>query len=200
MNKALKVLFIGMTSLLLVSSAQAQFASDFFSDNSGIRGAVIPIYLGKEQQPSMVVRFDKIYKDYQTKGFFRIGALPIGVVENATFEVRHIDSITNSLAQLSRWIGPQTANRLEFRKVTIQIDGSVTNRLQAGRIHVLPGEKWEMVDGVYFQSGTNQMRAARAILQIAGANAGNLSMASTPSCGTNLFAQPVIASSEQLKE
>lgn len=192
--------WFGMACFFLVISTQAQFECDLFSGNSGVRGAVIPIYLGKERQPSMVVRVSKIYRDYQTKGFFRIGVLPIGVMEGVTFEVRHVDSITNSLVQISRWLGPQASNRLEFRKVTIQIDGSSTNRLQAERIHVLSGGKWELVGDVRVQVGTNQTCAERAILQVVGGHAGNLVMASTPPWTTNLFAEPIFALSEHRTE
>jgi hypothetical protein len=188
MNAVTKALLSGMTSLLLVSSAQAQFVGDPLSGNVLARGAVITIYQGTEQKPSMIVRANTIFRDYQRKSFFRIGVLPIGVMEGVTFDVRHVESITNSLAQLDHWLGPRAASRLELRQVTIQITATVTNRLQAGRIHVLPGGKWELADDVRLQVGTNQMQAARATLQVAGEGTGTLVMATTPSWTTNFFA------------
>lgn len=188
MNAFTKALLSGMTSLLLVPSAQAQFMGDLLSGNVWARGALITIYQGTEPKPSMIVRANTIFRDYQRKSFFRIGVLPIGVMEGVTFDVRHVESITNSLAQLDHWLGPRAANRLELRQVTIQISATVTNRLQAGRIHVLPGGKWELADDVRLQVGTNQMQAARATLQVAGERTGTLVMGTTPPWTTNFFA------------
>jgi hypothetical protein len=183
-----KALFSGMTGLLLGSSAYAQFLGDPLLGNVWARGAKITIYQGTEQQPSMIVRANTIFRDYQRKSFFRIGVLPIGVMEGVTLEVRDVESITNSLAQLDHWLGPRAGSRLELRQVTIQIAATVTNRLQAGRIHVLPGGKWELVDDVRLQVGTNQMQAAHATLQVAGERTGTLVMATTPPWTTNILA------------
>ena len=46
---------------------------------------MINLYSGTEVEPTTVVRLDQARKDYETKGFFRIGILPIGIMEGVTF-------------------------------------------------------------------------------------------------------------------
>jgi len=153
------------------------------------KGAVIPIYAGLEQKLVMVVRVDKIYTDYQRKGFFRIGVLPIGVMEGVTFEVRNTESLTNFLVQLRHWFRPQAAGRLEFRQVTLQNTAPDSSRLQAGRMRVLSDGKWELQDDVRLYQGTNQIQANSAILQISGEQTGQIVLATTPPWTNNLFAR-----------
>jgi hypothetical protein len=145
-----------------------------------------------EPQPAAVMRAGRIYTDYQRKGFFRIGVLPIAVMEDVTFELRQVESFTNSLVQLHRWLGPQAAGRLELRRVTIQIATTVANRLQAGRVRVLPSGQWELLNGACRSVGTNEVRAARATLQIAGDQAGQLVITTVPPLTNSLFAQSEI--------
>jgi hypothetical protein len=135
----------------------------------------------------MVVRLDRVYTDYQSKGFFRIGLLPIGVMEGVTFQLRHPDSVTNALAQMHQWLGAGAAKRLELRRVKFLVPAPVNARLESGRAQVAPGGKLELFDGVSFASGTNQMRAARGVLQITGEQAGQLVMETAPPWTNNLF-------------
>lgn len=174
--------------LLTGLSMQAQSGGDLFSGSWKARDVVIPFFMAPEQEPSLVLRVEKIYTDYERRGFFRIGVLPVGVMEGVTFDVRQVASITNSLARLHRWLGPGAANRLEFRQVSLQIAGTVTKRLRAGRIQVLPGGKWELLDGVSFSEGTHNVQAAHATLQIAGEQTGTLVMAGTLPWTNNIFA------------
>ena len=94
-------------------------ASNMLSGEGKARGVVASFYSGTERTPSVVVRVDSIFTDYERKGFFRIGVLPMGVMEGFDLEVRHPKSITNSLAQTLRWINARAGKRLEFRKIKI---------------------------------------------------------------------------------
>jgi hypothetical protein len=145
------------------------------------------LYSGTEAEPTTVVRLDQVRKDYETKGFFRIGILPIGVMEGVTFELHHPESVTNSLAQLHQWLGPRAAERLELRRVSFVVSAPVTNRLDTGRARLAADGRLELLDGVIFVSGTNRMRAARGVLQISGAQAGRLVMETTPPWTNSLF-------------
>ncbi len=172
---------------LFLASASSQFGGDLFSGNGWVRGAVIPIFLRPGEPPALVVRADNIYRDYQRKGFFRIGLLPLGVMEGVTFEVRNIEGLSNSLVRLDRWLGPRAASRFEFRQATIQLPGIMTHRLQAGRIHFLPGGTCELLDEVRAEIGTNQVQATHATLRLTGDRTGLLVMATTPPWTTNFF-------------
>jgi len=175
--------------LFLISSPSTQFAGELFSGVAEARRLVTSFYSETEMTPSMVVRADRIYTDYQRKGFFRIGVLPIGVMEGVTFEVHRSQTVTNSLARLHEWLGSQAAKRLEFRKVSFLTFAGGTNRLESGSARVISDGKWELLDGVRLISGTNQVEAARATLQVAGEKTGQLIIATTPPLTNSLFAR-----------
>ncbi len=148
---------------------------------------MIGLYSGTEAEPAAVVRLDRVYTDYERKGFFRIGILPIGVMEGVTFELQHPESVTNGLAQVDKWLGARAARRLELRRVSFLVSAPTTNRLDTGRVRPAADGKLALLDGVNFLSGTNQVRAARGVLQVAGEEVGQLVLETTPPWTNNLF-------------
>jgi hypothetical protein len=54
--------------------------------------ATIPIFVREQPRPVLIIRIDSIFKDYQRKGFFRIGLLPQWVAEGVTLEFRECAS------------------------------------------------------------------------------------------------------------
>lgn len=183
----MRVLVASLFGCFAVCHACAQPTAGLLGGELALRGAVITLYSGTEAEPTTVVRLDQVRKDYETKGFFRIGILPIGVMEGVTFELHHPESVTNSLAQLHQWLGPRAAERLELRRVSFVVSAPVTNRLDTGRARLAADGRLELLDGVIFVSGTNRMRAARGVLQISGAQAGRLVMETTPPWTNSLF-------------
>jgi len=190
-------LLIAVVAVFCCANAQAQFASDLLSGRFKAHGVVTAFYEKMEQTPSMIVRADDIYTDYERKGFFRIGILPVGVMEGVTFELHHPESLTNSLAQMRGWLGSQAAKRMEFRKVSFLTFAGETNRLESGRARFSSGGRWELLDGVRLISGTNQVAAAHATLQVAGKQTGQLVLATDPPCTNNLFVRTEFPTTNQ---
>jgi hypothetical protein len=182
-----RVLFASLFGCFAFWHACAQPAAGLLGGGLALKGGVISLYSGTEAEPATVVRLDRVYMDYESKGFFRIGILPIGVMEGVTFELHHPESVTNSLAQLHQWLGPRAARRLELRRVSFVVSAPVTNRLETGRARLAADGKLALFDGVTLLSGTNEMRAARGELQISGAQAGRLIMETTPPWTNSLF-------------
>ena len=185
----MKLILTAATGFFLIFSASAQFAGNLFSGGAEARRVVTSFYGEMEMTPSMVVRVDRIYTDYQRKGFFRIGVLPMGVMEGVTFEVHRTETVTNSLAQLHDWLGSQAAKRFEFRKVSFLTFAGGTNHLESGRARVIADGQWELLDGVRLCSGTNQVVSSSATLQVVGERTGQLVMATSPPLTVNLFAR-----------
>jgi len=183
----MRLLFVSLLGCLAVCGACAQPAAAFLAGGFSLQGGVIGLYSGTGTEPATVVRLDRVYTDYESKGFFRIGILPIGVMEGVTFELQHPESVTNGLAQMHQWLGAKAAKRLELRRVKFLVSAPVTNRLETGRARVAADGKLALLDGVSFVSGTNQMQAARGVLQITGEQAGQLVMETTPPWTNNLF-------------
>ena len=183
----MRILVTGLFGCLALLQVCAQPTADLLAGGFRLSGGVFDLYSGTEAEPAMVVRLDRLYTDYQSKGFFRIGLLPIGVLEGVTFQLQHPDSVTNGLAQMHQWLGAGAAKRLELRRVKFLVPAPVTNRLEMGLALVAAGGRLELFDGVSFVSGTNQMQAARGVLQITGEQSGQLVMETTPPWTNNLF-------------
>ena len=167
--------------------ACAQSAADLLAGGLRLKGGVIHWYRGIEAEPATVARLEKVYTDYESRGFFRIGVLPIGVMEGVTFELQHPDSVTNSLAQVHQWLGQKGARRLELRRVSFLMQAPVTNRLETGSARFAADGRLALFGGVNFLFGTNQMRAARGVLQVTGAQAEQLILETTPPWTNSIF-------------
>lgn len=185
----LSKLIAGSIGLTLVLPANGQLASDLLSGRFKAQGVITAIYTGAEFTPSVVIHVDDIYTDYERKGFFRIGILPVGVLEGVTFEVCLSESVTNALTQLNNWLGYQSTKRLELRRMNLLTFSGSTNRLESSRARMIPNGRWELMDGVRFFSGTNQLSAPRATLQVTGRKTGQLIMLTDPPLTNNLFAR-----------
>jgi hypothetical protein len=183
----MRALFASLLVCFAFCHGWAQSAADVLAGESRFKGGVVALYNPKEMDAAAVVRFTQAYTDYESKGFFRIGILPIGVVEGVVFELPHPESVTNSLARVHQWLGPRTPKRLELRHVSFVVSAPTTNRLETGRARLAAEGKLALLDGVTFTSGTNQIQAARGALQITGTQAGQLVMETVPPCTYNLF-------------
>jgi hypothetical protein len=171
-----------------LSPASAQISYELLSSTE-VKQAAIPFYAGSEQEPSVVFRAGSIHTDYESVGFLRIGLLPLEVLDDVTIEVRHPENATNVLYQLHDWIGAQAGKRIVLRQVGFLAKTPAgTNRLDCGRARIAADGQWELSGGVRFRSGTNQVEAARATLQIRGGQAGQIVMAAAPAITNNLFA------------
>ena len=175
-------------SLCLTLAAMGQSLTDMLTGRVKTQGIVISLYEPGQLKPSVTVKAERVYTDYERKGFFRLGILPLGVMENVVFEICRTGPTTNHLIQLHEWIGAPAARRLELRTVRFLAAEGCTNRLDCGRVRIGPAGRWELSDGVRFLSGTNQIEAVHATLQVSGEQAGQINLASTPARRVNLFA------------
>lgn len=155
-------------------------AQNALFQNWSASGTCTPIFLEAEQQPSMVVSADTIRPGCERKGFFRIGILPIVVMDGVTIEIRKPEALRENLVHLDRWLADRDGKRLEIRNAKLLVCASVTNSLEVGRIKIASGGKWELLDGVRLASGTNSVQAGWATLQITGPESGCLVLGITP--------------------
>lgn len=90
----MKSFFAILIASCLHHSANADSAVDLFSGRMQARGVAVPLWVMPERSLSMIVRVDRVYTDYERKGFFRLGILPIGVMEGIIFELYMADRRT----------------------------------------------------------------------------------------------------------
>jgi hypothetical protein len=153
------------------------------------KGVIMPLHAGQDQKPVAVVRIERIVKEYQRHGFFRIGLLPQVVAEGLTLELREGSRATEILGELpfcllkviSRGAAP-------VRGFTIRTPNQSIPLLQAAYLSLGAGE-WRLRDGTLARPGVAPIRFTEATLQVTGPAAGRICCRSvgTP-IAFNLFA------------
>jgi len=168
----------------LCLAARGQAVADLLQRGWSMQNADIPIFTQPEKNLSAMVHVDKAYTDYVKKGFFHIGAMPVAVLEGVTFEARDPAPAAQNLACLASWLGVDNGNRVELRRV--KLIASPGSSLEGERMVFAGPDQWELVGGVRLVSGTNEVRAERATLRVAGPRAGEVILQTTP-LSTNIF-------------
>jgi hypothetical protein len=119
------------------------------------------------------IHADRIFADYERRGFFRIGLLPIPVVENVQMQIKSADCLTNGLFALHFWEQPEIGvRRLEFRKLEIAFFGEKQPRLRAVSARVGRDGTIELSTVSLPDSIEHQIPIPHATLQVAGSSAG----------------------------
>jgi hypothetical protein len=144
------------------------------------RSMVMPLYAGTNTEPAAIVRTDRIFTDYQRKGFFRIGLLPLAVLEGVQIEVRQPEHVFESLAGQDGWVNADASKRIELRRVKLLASQPSDLCLEAGSACPGAGGCLELREGVQFRQATRRVQAPRATLQITGPNAGRLVLHTSP--------------------
>lgn len=192
-----KLLLAGSLLVHWVSATNGQAVTRLLAGGLKAEGVTLSFHADLENPPAVTLKVERVYTDYARKGFYRIGILPLAVLEGVTIQVHHPEFVTNSLAAVHTWIGSREARRLEMRNVSIVVGQSGTNLLQSGRGRVLSGGRWELFDSVRWHSGTNQITASKAMLQVTGSRTGELIWSTNPIGTNHLFASSETSISNQ---
>jgi hypothetical protein len=174
---------VGGVLCLTFLDGQAGTVMDLLKPGCTVRHAVFPFYSQPERKLSTVVHVERAYLDYERKGFFHIGFLPVGALEGVTIEVRDTRSPGDAFQQVQRWLGAGSGRRVELRQVKFLFS---TNSLEAGKVQCRDGDRWELLDGVRLVCGGNETRARRATFQVSGRDAGQVVLEEEPQL-TNSF-------------
>jgi hypothetical protein len=119
------------------------------------------------------IHADRIFADYERRGFFRIGLLPVPVAENVQIQIKSADCLTNDLFALHSWDQPGVgARRFEFRNLEISFFGEEQPRLRAATARVGQNGTIELSIVSLPGSVEHQIPIPHATLQVAGCSAG----------------------------
>ncbi len=173
--------------LTLVPVSIAQSGREVLFGGPRFKNATIAICKDRESAPSAIIRVEQVHTDYQRKGFFRVGLLPVCVLEGVAFEIQNTCVTSNGFAQIHKWLRAESAKRLELRRATIQWASLTTNSIEAGRILISPAGTWELSDGVKLRISGKLIQSKRATLQAAGSRAGELLMGALPEWKGNVL-------------
>ena len=174
---------------LFVAEADSLGQSGGSVKGVAMKKAVMPVYLDFSSPAVAVLRADRIYPTHQRWGYFRIGLLPMLECDGVTLEVCDAEKTAQALAVMRENLKSQANGTIvEMRQVAIRFTPETTPRLKAASLRLQDHGQWQLSD-VTFQSGTNAVHAARALLQVTGAQAGRLSWQSAHGIiSANLFA------------
>ena len=141
-----------------------------------IRDAKIALRSKSESEPIAILKAERIFSDYQRRGFFRIGALPLLVFDRLNVELGDPGKLLASLAAVSNYFAV-TANAkrtVEGREFSIAFATQPNNRLQAHYIRLGSGATWILQDGRIDQPGMTPIRFRQATFVVSGLHAGEL--------------------------
>ncbi len=164
-----------------------QSASDLLYGRLKANGIITAFYDSSNSAPAIIFRANKLYTDYEHIGFFRIGVLPIVVIEDLTIELNRPESITGIITNLHSWIGKEATSRIEIRKIKILVLNDTTNYLQSGRAKFISNHSCELLDGVSVSAGNIQILAPSAKLQLSDKGQGMIIFDTYPPTTNNFF-------------
>jgi hypothetical protein len=154
-----------------------------------MKKAVMPVYLDFASPAVAVLRADAIYPSHQRWGYFRIGLLPMLACDGVTLEVCDAQKAVEALAGMRENLKSQANGTIvELHQVAIRFLPETTPRLKAATVRLPDKGQWQLSD-ILLQTGTNVISASRALLQVAGPQAGRLTWQSPAGMlSANLFA------------
>jgi hypothetical protein len=161
---------IGTGCVLLLPQANAGLA--------GITAQGVDIAEFGPTDSSLVAKIhaDRFFTDYEHHGFFRIGLLPVAVVENVKIQIYSVEGLTNALFAMRQWHRSSAGvRRLELRNLKVVIAGETRPRLLASRARIGNDSTLDLFDVSLTSPEGQVVSLPKAALQIAGRSAGRLS-------------------------
>jgi hypothetical protein len=141
-----------------------------------MRDAVIAVYPDSAPEPAAMIRAGRVFSDYQTRGFFRIGALPLVVLDKLSIELREPERLSKALSQMGEKfaIRGDTRKAVEGREFCLWFTARKDAQLRAHRVRLEGGTTWRLFDGVIQQPESGAVPFRQATLTVAGPNVGEL--------------------------
>ena len=124
-------------------------------------------------QPVCKIQAARIFVDHEKWGFFRLGLVPLAVVQSAHVQIASADRLTNALASLNSWkLSSGGLRRLEIRDLEISLFGDKTPRLRAATAR--PNASGALDLSKVSLTGGPTVSISKATLQMIGPDAGRL--------------------------
>jgi len=167
----LAFLIIGLGSIVPISAEPWPLGSP-----AELKKAVLPVYLKSESRPLAVFRADRIYHDHQRRGFFRIGGLPLLVLQGLSLQLSDTNRLQETLHAASGHFhvttGPKHA--IEARNFSIVTTSQNKALVRAQLVHMDTDDVWLLQDGIIATNQGTETGFRRATLKLAGPQTGEL--------------------------
>ena len=151
----------------LLTSGPSAGASESRITFLGARGMVAPVYLANHSRPSAVLRIERVQRELERRGPFRIGLLPYASIDHAVIEILHPDassSLAAALERLDRF--SSSSDRVRIRHIRIVVRGNEQRFVQAERIHRDNAGKQLVLENVTFGSAGHERNVPRARMSV----------------------------------
>ncbi len=124
-------------------------------------------------QPIVKIQAARIFVDHEKYGFFRLGLVPLAVVQSVRIQLESAGRLTNALASLNSWnLATRSLRRLEVRDLEISLFGEPEPRLRAATARVNAAGDLELSN--MSLPGRLAGSISKATLQMTGSAAGRL--------------------------
>lgn len=182
--KSKSAIFLAGFLVVWSPPAFAQQAIDLFTPGISLQKVVTPLY-STNKELLAIVRVEHVFLDYERHGFFKIGTMPVAVLDGVEIEVRDPQRLAAALSQLETTLKPRNSSRLEIRRLAISL--AKENRIQAGLAKVSEEGRWELTQNVSWDADSRKIEAPQASLQVTGLSAGQFILQTTPPTTNNFF-------------
>jgi hypothetical protein len=133
-------------------------------------------YSPNSLSPAIQIHAGRLFTDYEHRGFFRIGILPVPVAEDVQIQIQASACLTNALAMLQNWKHPAVGvRRMEIRDLQIFLLGENRPRLCAARAQIGKNGVLELSGASVTGLSGQRIPIAHGLLQVTGPDAGRLS-------------------------
>jgi len=145
-----------------------------------VEDVMVPIYLDNSPTPAAILRVGRVYRDFQRRGFFRIGILPVVVGEDVSIEIREPDELEQIFTKTSTIIGSfAKSDAVELHRARLLFPGQETPLVEAGRMRLEKQERLRLSSRVTIHTATKRFETTKADFLVAGPQAGQLRWGST---------------------
>lgn len=170
----------GLALILCLGLAPSAVAKHPISSIQGLQaqGVSIPIYQAGRSEPTAIVTIQRIHKDHQRHGFFRIGALPLWIAENVQIQLLNQQPEEQLLSALSRALRTRSGDlqrSVEIRRLQISFSNEGEPRLCAGHVSIAENGSWQLSDQVQLRTPSETLRCDRATISKSEAASGSAS-------------------------
>ena len=150
--------------LLVLALFQAEASERVFRYAESVRGVTIPFYQAGEPRPYAALRVQRISKDYERRGFFRIGLLPVLVADKVTLRFLDAERSADTFARVG-WLTESAVDTVEWRRVELTFEKETNPRLQAARMRPARDGGWRVWEAIV-RTGTNEWRFSGGHLSV----------------------------------
>ncbi|MGH7967691.1 MAG: hypothetical protein ACREIC_03075, partial [Limisphaerales bacterium] len=112
-----------LAGLLVFGTAQTPQARAAAGPGLELRNGVCQLYTGDSLTPAALIRVNAVHRDYETRGFFRLGVLPLEVADGVVIEIYDSASVAKCLSQFKRVLFGRGAGRTEVRQLEVRVAG-----------------------------------------------------------------------------